>query len=401
MKARRAEALPHGLAGARAELAERLRARREEIDEALRASVRSIADPGEVADPAYAEGLAAAIAAALEYGLAALEASAGRAPEVPIALIGQARLAARNRVGIDTVLRRYFAGYALLGDFLVEAGAELELPGATLKRLMRTQAAAFDRLLAAISEEHAREGRPSPPSAERHRLRLVQRLLAGEPTDAAELRYPFEAHHLGLLCRGPKAEELARELAAGADRSLLAVRPDPETLWTWLGGIRPLDASELSELAARRAPADTVIAIGEPGEGLGGWRLTHRQAAAALPVASRGPEPIVRYADVALFAAARQDELLAVSLRRLYLEPLEAARDGGEIARKTLRAYIACDRNASSAAAAIGVSRNTIAQHLRAIEAAIGTSISSCAPQLEVALHLAASESPTKDSLQQ
>ena len=42
----------------------------------------------------------------------------------------------------------------------------------------------------------------------------------------------------------------------------------------------------------------------------------------------RGPEPFVRYVDVALLAAVLQDDLLATSLRKLYLEPLEAERDG-------------------------------------------------------------------------
>ena len=31
-----------------------------------------------------------------------------------------------------------------------------------------------------------------------------------------------------------------------------------------------------------------------------------------------------------------QDELLATSLRKIYLTPLEAGRDGGEVARETL-----------------------------------------------------------------
>jgi hypothetical protein len=373
---------------ARGELSERLRLRQGEIEEVARARVRAIADPGEISDPAYAEGLAAATTAALEYGLAALGASEEQAPAVPVALIAQARFAARNGVGLDTVLRRYFAGYALLGDFLVAEAAELELPTVVLKRLMRVQAGAFDRLLVVISEEHARERRPASPSTERRRLDVVQRLLAGEPLDTAELRYPFEAHHLGLLCRGPKTEEFLRELAASADRVLLAVRPNPETLWAWFGGMRPSDAGELSELAARRAPAGAAIAIGESAKGLAGWRLTHRQAATALPIAVRGPEPTVRYADVALVAAALKDELLATSLRRLYLEPLESMRDGGAIARESLRAYFAAEHNVSSAAAMLGVSRTTLVGRLRAAEAAIGRTLSSCRSELEVALGL-------------
>jgi hypothetical protein len=388
MKASRRRATP-GRGDARrvrAELAARLGERRRELEAAVLARVRAVADPAEVEDPTYTEGLGAAIAAALDYGLEALEASEERPAPIPVALLAQARLAARNRVGIDVVLRRYLAGYTLLGDLLVSEAAELEAGGAALKGMLRAHAAALDRLLAEVSEEHARERRPSPASAERRRLGLARRLLAGEPSDASELRYPFEGHHLGLLCRGPGAEDLVRELAAAADRSLLAVRPDAETLWAWLGGTRELDPAQLASLAAERVPEGAVIALGESAEALPGWRLTHRQAAAALPVAMRGPEPVIRYADVALLAATLRDELLTTTLRCLYMEPLETERDGGKVLRGTLRAYFAAHRNVSSAAVGLGVSRKTVNSRLRVVERLLARSLDDCAIELQLAL---------------
>ena len=97
----------------------------------------------------------------------------------------------------------------------------------------------------------------------------------------------------------------------------------------------------------------------------------------------------MRYGDVALLVSALQDELLVSSLHRLYLEPLEAERDGGKALRETLRAYFAAGRNVSSAGAALGVNRNTVANRLRAVEAAIGRPISSRAAEVEIALRLA------------
>jgi hypothetical protein len=55
--------------------------------------------------------------------------------------------------------------------------------------------------------------------------------------------------------------------------------------------------------------------MGEPARGIDGWRLSHRQAKAALPTALRAPEAFVRYGDVALLAATLADDLLATSLR--------------------------------------------------------------------------------------
>ncbi|HZE05289.1 MAG TPA: helix-turn-helix domain-containing protein [Solirubrobacteraceae bacterium] len=96
----------------------------------------------------------------------------------------------------------------------------------------------------------------------------------------------------------------------------------------------------------------------------------------------------MHYADVALLATALSNELLADTLRESFLAPLEAERDGGAAWRRTLRAYLDTGHNASTAAAALGVSRKTVSARLRAIEARLGRSLDSCAAELEVALAL-------------
>lgn len=48
------------------------------------------------------------------------------------------------------------------------------------------------------------------------------------------------------------------------------------------------------------------------------------------------------------------------SLGQLYLEPLARERDGGQMARETLRAYFGAERNGASAAPVLGVSRQTV-----------------------------------------
>jgi DNA-binding PucR family transcriptional regulator len=68
--------------------------------------------------------------------------------------------------------------------------------------------------------------------------------------------------------------------------------------------------------------------------------------------------------------------------------PLAEERDGGETLRETLRAYFATGHNASSAAAALGVRRHTVASRLRAIEERLKRTLSSCAAALELALRL-------------
>jgi GGDEF-like domain/PucR C-terminal helix-turn-helix domain len=393
-----AAVLPRGIQQARAELAERLNERRAELEAAVRTRVYGVQEPKSL-DPLYAEGLSKAIAAAIEYGLGAIELGERRSPPPPPILLAQARVAARAGVSLDTVLRRYVAGHSLIIDVLVEEAERGEIDkAADLQGLLRAQATLFDRLLAAVSEEHSREHRNRLATSEERRRERVKRLLAGELLDSSELGYELDAHHLGLMAKGEGVEELLRETARRLDRRLLAVRREEEPVWAcWLGGRRQIDPEEARRALTDALPPETRIALGEPGEGAAAWRLSHRQAKAALAVAERGEEPLVRYAEVALLASLLQDELLLASLREMYLKPLEAERDGGEVARETLRAYFAAERNAASAALALGVSRQAVNSRLRTIEAMLGRSLCGCAAELEMALCVdeLASENPT------
>jgi DNA-binding PucR family transcriptional regulator len=134
--------------------------------------------------------------------------------------------------------------------------------------------------------------------------------------------------------------------------------------------------------------SETALAVGEPAAGVDGWRYSHRQAAAALPVARAGPRRHLRYANVALLTSALRDELLTATLRRRYIEPLADERGGGEVLLATLRAYFAAERNVSSAAAALGVSRPTVRSRLATIEQRIGDPPEACGAELEIALRL-------------
>lgn len=352
--------------------------------------VSAVSDSRELEDPEYVEGLRAAVARALDYGFVAVERGERSAPPIPIVLRAQARLAARNAISLDTVLRRYFAGYTVLGDFLIEeAEAGGLLRGAELKRLLRTQSALFDRVIAAISDEYSREIEDRPKSSEERRAEHVKRLLAGEQLDPAELAYDLAACHVAVIAAGPGAVEAIQDLAKLLHHRVLLVRRDRDRVWAWIGARRDFDSEWLERLAPEEdLPAQVSLAIGEPGRGLDGWRLSHRQARAALPIAQRSARRRVRYAEVALLASILQDDLLVTSLRELYLVPLSEERDGGQAACETLRAYFAADRNMSSAAAALGVSRRTVANRLHAVEARIGCTLGSIGAEIEIALRL-------------
>jgi sugar diacid utilization regulator len=264
--------------------------------------------------------------------------------------------------------------------------------------VLRAQATLLDRLLAAVAEEHARvQAARSDASSLGRRRRTIERLLKGEdPGPAPELRYDLGGVHVALLATGPGADDLLHALAKEFDRTLLVASPDAgEVLWAWLGGRTAVGADQLVERLASVSLDNVQLAVGEPAEGIAGWRLSHRQARAAWPIARRGPDPAVRYSEVALLTSTLQDQLLVESLQKLYLEPLESDRDGGETLRQTLRAYFAADRSAASAAATLGLSRQAVSGRLRMIEKRIGRPLGSCVTELETALRIRQFHHPT------
>lgn len=387
---RRASASIRSLDEARSALASRLRERLPELEASIATRAYAIADPNEVADPTYLPSLRGALAAAIEYGLAGIELSERRAPGVPPALLAEARLAARVGVSLDTVLRRYIAGNALFGDCLVDEAERAKVSSSALRRLLGKQATLFDRLLEAVSEEYVREAKSWPSSSAERRRECVKSLLAGEQVEHAELGYDLDAHHVALMAKGDGAPEVMRVLAGRLDRHLLAVRREEEPIWAcWLGGRSPLEIERTLRALGEISLDKVLVTVGEPGEGLSGWRLSHRQAKAALPIAERRGQPVLRYSDVALLASILRDDLATTSLHQLFLEPLEGTRDGGKMARKTLRAYFAAERNISSTAAALGVDRRTVTNRIRAIEDLFGRPLKDFAREMETALQLA------------
>jgi hypothetical protein len=365
----------------------RLDARREELQQTILIRVRSLADPGPTMDPAYLDGLRDAVTAAIDFGLEAVQRAEVPALGLPPPVLSQARLAARVGVSLDTILRRYFSGQAVLGDFIIEEAEHVGMSARDLRSVLRAVTTRFESLVAAVTEEHRRESSAVMRSVGERRADRVERLLAAELTDAADLGYDFHAHHLALVGGSADLEAPLRVLAARLDRRLLVVRRETHLTWAWLGGSRPINLDAVSKHLAEAFAGSGPLAWGEPGESLCGWRLSHQQALAAMRIA-RLDGSLVRYRDSVVIASLLADDLARSSLQELFLTPLERSRDRGELAKKTLRAYFAAERNASSAAMALGVSRQTVTKRLRVIEELLGRPVGLRNMELEAVLRL-------------
>jgi hypothetical protein len=374
------------LAETRASLRHRLEDRRPEIEAALATRLSAIAST-KTGGPEHAERRKSVHAAAFDYTLAVIAQGESKAPGVPLDLLIHARSAARSSIPLETVLRKCFAGYAVLSEFVLDEAQNVgSAHSSALRQLLQGQSALFDRLIEALSEEYRRE-RGRRQSRGEHFANRIKRLVEGEMLDTSDIDYDLDGHHIAGIGQGNGVTEAAYSLSRKANRRLLIVQHG-EGVWVWFGGKTRLTVAELVDVATEALPSGTSFAFGEAMYGLDGWRLSHRQAKATLPVAQRVDSPGTRYGDVALLASVLRDPLLLDSLREQFLRPLDSERDRGAAARDTLNAYFAVDRNISSAAAKLGVKRHTVTRRLRAVEQRLGRSLVGCATEMELALKL-------------
>jgi AcrR family transcriptional regulator len=371
----------------RAMLGRWLRERSAAIEEAIFARVRAMSDLGGEMPTDYADGLRAAVAESVSFGLTCIERGEAWSGSIPPAVSAQARLAARSGVSLETVLRRYKAGDRLLREFIID-GAD-QRSSRALRRILSAQTAQFDRLVGLVATEYMREQDQMTRSPDRRLTDRVQQMLAGiDLGDQHGLAYELSAWHTGLVALGTEAEEAARELATGLDRQILVVPQEDGVLWAWLGGRRELRVAEVERhfLAVERKHAS--ISIGEPRRGIEGWRLTHHEARAGLEVMLRRPQRSARGSDALLLAAVLGNETLIESLLQTYLTPLDHVGDAGGTLRETLRAYFDADCNTVAAAAALDVNRHTVRRRLQKVEDALGRLLPVCHSELDVALRL-------------
>jgi hypothetical protein len=376
---------------ARIRLLARLHARRDQVVATILTRVRvALADP-ERHDTALWSVVQRAVEGYVDTSISMLEQRTTRVPRLPPGAAELTRQSVLAGATLASLLRCFTLGASELWDAVLQATDEDE-PSAIRTELLRealaVQTALLDRLLHRLAQEYVRVVVHERSPRDQRRARQVERILVGARFDADQLEYELDRWHLGLVVCGPSLTRVLRETAALLGCRLLIVQRSDTTAWAWLGSRREIISTAL-ERHLGGGVGGARMAIGEPASGIEGFRLTHRQARAALSVAERMAQPLTRYADVALLAAALQDDALAESLVSLYLSPLGEESEGAAL-RETLRAYFAAGRNASAAAAALGIGRRTISNRLRKAEERLGHLLDTRQAELEVALRLAA-----------
>jgi DNA-binding PucR family transcriptional regulator len=306
---------------------------------------------------------------------------------VPISLLAEVREASRQSIGLDLVVRRYVAAASIFCDFaLRESETAPEIQGSLTSLVSRPLALVVDEVLAAICTEYAYGIEERPFRGTATMLVRLKQILAGELPALSDISYDFDSHHLGAIAAGPLASQVCRQLAGKLDAGLLSAPLGDGTVWAWIGRREGFTTEAIDRALHSISYGEAALATGEPAVGLAGWRATHRQAQAARRLSQR--PGYVRYGSVVVRSALMEDALASAALRARYLAPLSTASDGGSTLRETLRVYFQLDRNSVSAAAKLGVSRQTVRNRLRTVEDLIGAPLSNCAFELQAALAL-------------
>lgn len=225
-------------------------------------------------------------------------------------------------------------------------------------------------------------------STDRQTVTTVRDLLASESLNCKLPDYDLDCWHVGLIITGLQKEQTASLTATKC--SLLCVPSANGALWAWLGGEQGRVVSAASGLDRVQWPPNVSLSVGRVQQGARGWRITHNEAKAAAPIATRSKRTVTHCAECIIETAILQNTLLANALLETYLGPLDELRIGQTTARETLQAYFDAGQNMQATAHKLGVDRRTVWHRLDKISQRFNQPLDCRRAELQIALRVAA-----------
>jgi len=166
----------------------------------------------------------------------------------------------------------------------------------------------------------------------------------------------------------------AMALALGATRALL-VPAGASRLWAWFATERsaaPIDA--LAHAASSHLQDGQGVALGLPGEGLEGFRSSHRQALRARRLAelAQTPAGVIRFDEVDTLCMLGEDPELMGDFMRRKLGGLAAEDPKTERLRENVLVWLRESSNSTRAAARLHTHKNTVLARMQRAEEVLG-----------------------------
>jgi DNA-binding PucR family transcriptional regulator len=329
-------------------------------------------------------------------------------PPPPLETLRYIGMLVRRSLDIDSLLNGYRVGHAALWRCCArEAFERVEDPVLLQAVLEKASEIIFRFINAALQRvykeyEVERGAHQLWPIA--RKLAVVNDLLQLKSGPSSEelgsvLGYDVSRGHIGFVVHvgspsgsRPGAPPAAGVVAGRIAQALPAVgRPlvlptGDEIAWIWLAGEVGLSGARRQLIRNLAEAAGATVGIGEPADGVVGFRETHHQAQEALDVALMLGRPVAGYRKVALMSALSADRGRAQRMMRCYLGALEDDTPGAARLRETLRVLLDNNLNQRETARQMGMHAHTISYRLRQIEEILGQPLAECALEVRAAL---------------
>ncbi|MFC9789798.1 PucR family transcriptional regulator [Rhodococcus sp. NPDC127528] len=313
-----------------------------------------------------------------------------------------ARTMARRGLELRVLSRLYHAGHRAVWRFVTDFVDNADVPSDFKVRLVVTMweqtSEVMNSMLEELTATYAGERERLLSGAFSMRVNTVREILDGslDNTEDASVRLSYPVHRVNtslVLWTTDHAisidsqifEPLAQRLARSASATeVICVPSGARGLWVWMVS----GNTEEPTIDAALVPPGIRVAVGRPGQGIDGFRRTHREAQAAQQIATRAQRgrPVTTYRDVELVSmlAARPEAVRTLVERELL--GLSGDDDLSVRLRETLRAVLAHQGNIEAAARQLAVHKNTVRYRAQQIEERLGRRIGSRALHLELAL---------------
>jgi hypothetical protein len=301
----------------------------------------------------------------------------------------RATVARRIDQGIpaEQILDAYRVGHRVLSQIIEEASERVGAGEGVVASLALPMMRYIEAAWSEVAKSYIRAERRLAADLDRGQSRLVEAMIDGRVTSegvrlqAGNFPVGPEEGYLVLVLHG-FPDHAAAALRTSSRRlsdarhvraSAVHVRDDDLIALVALAHDDPLAISALiaqeMRLAAAKLGCDPALGVGLPARGPDQVREAYREASAAADAAGPGNTltlahaPLVDRLTVMLSAGAAPRRLIPDRVRTFIAEDL--AKHGQLVA--TIREYAACDLNASRAAAALFVHRNTVLYRLQRV----------------------------------
>ena len=246
-----------------------------------------------------------------------------------------ARTIARRGLELRFLSQLYHAGHRAVWRFVSGFVNDADLPADFKVQLVvvmwEQTSEVMNSMLADLAATYTQEHERLLSGAFSMRVNTVREILDGtqQSTDEAsvQLGYPLHRTHTALVLwttdhaisiDAQIFEPLARRLARSADATeILCVPSGLRGLWVWMVSRN----NEEPTIDSALVPPGVRVAVGRPGQGIDGFRRTHREAQAAQAIAARARQDrsVTSYRDVELVSmlASRPDAMSTLVEREL------------------------------------------------------------------------------------